>query len=145
MSSHEVINQVLVDLYNEIWELEEKAIISGEFVDISNNDMHIIERIGIEEGDNMSSIAKKLKITVGSLTTAMNNLVNKGYVVRERSEQDRRVVYIQLTEKGKRAYHHHAKFHEAMTNAAVAHLKEEELPILVKTLKGLSEFFQSMQ
>lgn len=41
-----------------------------------------------------------MKITAGSLTTAMNALVNKKYVLRERGEKDRRVVYIWLTERG---------------------------------------------
>ncbi len=41
----------------------------------------------------------------------MNSLVKKGYVKRERSEKDRSVVFIQLTNKGRMAYHHHAEFH----------------------------------
>ena len=60
-------NDILVHLFNEIWELEEKAIITEEYKDISNNDMHIIEAIGLGNGNNMSAIAKKLNITVGSL------------------------------------------------------------------------------
>ena len=68
------INYVLVNLINEIWEVEGKAIITDEFKDITNNDMHVIEAIGLGEGNNMSTIAKKLNITVGSLTTAYDNL-----------------------------------------------------------------------
>ena len=71
------INYVLVNLINEIWEVEGKAIITDEFKDITNNDMHVIEAIGLGEGNNMSTIAKKLNITVGSLTTAVNSLVKK--------------------------------------------------------------------
>ena len=77
MNAYETINDILVHLFNEIWELEEKAIITEEYKDISNNDMHIIEAIGLGKGNNMSAIAKKLNITVGSLTTSMNSLVNK--------------------------------------------------------------------
>ena len=83
------INYVLVNLINEIWEVEGKAIITDEFKDITNNDMHVIEAIGLGEGNNMSTIAKKLNITVGSLTTAVNSLVKKGYVERRRGEKDR--------------------------------------------------------
>ena len=42
----ETINTMLVKTFHEILELEEKAIITDEFSDISNNDMHIIEAIG---------------------------------------------------------------------------------------------------
>lgn len=102
MDAYESINKILVHLFNDIWELEEKAVITEEFKDLTNNDMHIIEAIGLGTGNNMSTIAKKLGITVGSLTTSMNSLVNKKYAVRHRSEEDRRIVNIQLTEKGRR-------------------------------------------
>ncbi len=145
MNTHETINHMLVHLFNEIWKIEEDALTTGDFADMTSNDMHIIEAIGLGDGRNMSTIAKKLNITVGSLTTSMNSLVNRKYVVRERSEQDRRVVYIQLTEKGEQAFHHHAKFHEKMTDAVVNRLEEKELEVLVKTLDELSHFFQSVK
>ena len=135
------INNVLVNLINEIWELEEKAIITVEFGDLTNNDMHVIEAVGTGDGKNMSSIARKLNITVGSLTTAMNSLVNKKYVERHRSEEDRRVVFVKLTPKGVRAYRHHEDYHRQMTQAVVDKLDEKEMPVLLKTLDALSEFF----
>ena len=45
--AYKAINDVLVNLINEIWELEEKAIITEEFKDLTNNDMHVIEAIGL--------------------------------------------------------------------------------------------------
>ena len=143
MNTYETINDILVHLFNEIWELEKNAIITEEFKDITNNDMHIIEAIGLNQKTTMSVVAKKMKITAGSLTTAMNGLVNKKYVIRERSEEDRRVVNIWLTEKGEKAYHHHAEFHRQMTNAVIEKLDEHEIPVLLKTLNGLDEFFRS--
>ena len=142
MDAYKTINDILVNLINEIWRLEEKAIITEEFKDISNNDMHVIEAIGIGEGGNMSSVAKKLNVTVGTLTTAMNSLVNKKYVERQRNEKDRRVVYVKLTEKGVAAYRHHENYHRQMTQAILDKLSEDEIPVLMKTLDGLSGFFR---
>lgn len=127
--AYTTINNVLVNLINEIWELEEKAIITDEFRDLSNNDMHVIEAVGTGDGRNMSSIARRLNITVGSLTTAMNSLVNKKYVERQRSEEDRRVVFVRLTPKGVRAYKHHEDYHRQMTQAVVDKLDEREMPV----------------
>lgn len=145
MNAHETINDILVHLFNEIWELEEEAIITEEYKDISNNDMHIIEAIGPGVDSTMSMVAKKLGITAGSLTTSVNSLVNKKYVVRERSESDRRVVYIRLTEKGRRAFLHHKDFHMQMTDAVIQSLDADEIPVLLKTLNSLSEFFRGYQ
>lgn len=145
VNAYESINDILVNLFRHIWDLEKDAIVTGEFQDITDNDMHIIEAIGLGEGKMMTEIARAQKVTVGSLTTSMNSLVKKGYVVRERSEEDRRVVYICLTEKGARAYHHHAEFHRKMIEAVVQELSPEELPVLVKCLEKLCVFFRSYE
>ena len=142
MDPHETINDILVSLFNDILKLEEEAIITDEFKDITNNDMHIIEAVGLSGENTMSVVAKKLGITAGSLTTSVNSLVNKKYVTRKRSEEDRRVVFLQLTAKGKRAYEHHREYHRQMTDAVINKLDENEVPVLIKTLAGLSEFFR---
>ena len=111
MDDYGILNEVLVRLFRDIMDIEEKAIITSEYQDITNNDMHVIEAIGIGAPKNMSAIAKELSVTVGTLTIAMNSLVKKGYVVRERGQEDRRVVYISLSDRGRRAYAHHARFH----------------------------------
>ncbi|MEG1291068.1 MAG: MarR family transcriptional regulator, partial [Lachnospiraceae bacterium] len=112
VDNYNTINEVLVKLFNDIMDIEEKAIITEEFKDISNNDMHIVEAIGKEQSKNMSTVAKALSVTVGTLTIAINSLVKKGYVNRVRSEEDRRVVLISLSPKGERAYCHHEEFHK---------------------------------
>lgn len=142
MSARETINGVLVYLFHEIWELEEQAIITEEFKDITNNDMHVIEAVGLE-GNNMSAIAKKLNITMGSLSTAMNSLVKKHYAERNRSERDRRVVNIRLTAKGRKAYASHREFHDRMTDAVLAHLNEEQVKVLAQALENLTDFFKN--
>lgn len=142
MDLQETINDILINLFNDILKLEEEAIITDEFKDITNNDMHIIEAVGLSGENTMSVVAKKLGITAGSLTTSVNSLVNKKYVIRQRSEEDRRVVFLKLTAKGKRAYEHHREYHLQMTDAVISRLDENEVAVLIKTLNGLSEFFR---
>ena len=144
MDNREVINDVLVNLFNEILRLEEEAIITDKYKDISNNDMHIIEAVGLG-GGNMSSIAAKLKITVGSLTTSMNSLVKKGYVKRERGEEDRRVVYISLSDTGKKAFIHHARFHKEMITSIMDEFDDDEKRILIRGLTKLDNWFRDKE
>ena len=143
MERYDVFHDILVNLFQEIMDIEEKALITAEFKNISVNDMHIIEAIGTGEPKNMSTVAKLMSVTVGTITIAINNLVKKGYVSRVRSEEDRRVVLIFLTEKGKRAYQHHREFHDGMVKALVEGLDEGQQKILVKSLLNLRTFFDS--
>lgn len=138
---YQAVNHILVSLFNDIMDVEEKAIISDEFKDISSNDMHIIETIGLDCPKNMSAIAGKMRVTVGTLTIAINNLVKKGYVVRTRGEKDRRVVFISLSDKGKKAYEHHKQFHHQMTEAILNRLNEEEIEVLMKALNNIRDYF----
>lgn len=141
--AYEMFHEVLVKLFNDIMNIEAKAIITPEFKDVTNNDMHVIEAVGIREPRNMSSVAKTLGITVGTLTISINGLVKKGYVHRVRSDADRRVVLVSLTEKGEKAYHHHEKFHEDMIQSLLKDLSEEETKTLVSALTNLRDFFQN--
>ena len=140
-----VLNEMLVKLFNNIMDAEEKAIITEEYKDITNNDMHIIEAIGIEEPRRMSDIAKRLNVTMGTLTTNMNSLEEKGYIIRERSKTDKRVVLVVLTPKGKKAFCHHRGFHRNMIKAIVRGLDEDEMKVMIKCLLNLNEFFEKYE
>ena len=135
------LNEMLVNLFNHVMDVEAQAVITEEYKDITNNDMHIIEAVGINEARNMSDIAKRLGVTVGTLTTNMNGLEKKDYITRTRSDKDKRVVYITLTERGRKAFFHHHDFHKNMIKSVVVGLTDDEKRLLYKCLKKLDNFF----
>ena len=141
--SSTLLNELLVRLFNHVMTAEGKAIITEEFKDISNNDMHIIEAVGIKNPQSVSMIARTLGVTVGTLTVNMNNLEKKGYLSRTRSKEDRRVVLVELTEKGRKAFFHHRDFHKGMIKAAVSGLNEDETISLITCLQKLEAFFEN--
>ncbi len=143
MDHYEKLNKALVYAFNRIMDIENKCLTVDEFSDITSNDMHIIEVIGMDEPKNMSTIAKELFVTVGTLTIAMNGLVKKGYVERRRGEKDKRVVFIQLTQKGIKAFLHHKAFHEKMISGVVNRLSPEQLDVLGDALSNLIDYFET--
>ena len=140
--TNRILNELLVNLFSNVMDTEAKAIITEEFKDITNNDMHIIEAINIEEPRKMSDIAKRLNVTVGTLTTNMNSLEKKGYIIRERSTEDKRVVLVVLTEKGRKAFFHHRDFHKKMIRTIVKDLNEDEMKVLIRCMQKLDQFFE---
>lgn len=145
MENYGILNEVLVHLFRDIMDIEEKALSTSEFKDLTNNDIHVIEAIGTDAPKNMSSIAKELSVTVGTLTIAMNSLVKKGYVVRERGQEDRRVVYISLSDKGRSAHAHHANFHKEMIKGITEDLSAEEMQVLIGALTKLERWFREKE
>jgi len=142
MSNHKSINEILVRLFADILDIEEKCLDRGEFSDLSITEMHILDNIGVDKERNMSNTAKDLRITSGTLTTAIDNLIKKNYVARRRSSEDRRVVMIKLTDKGVLAYKAHEDFHKDLVISALMKLNNNEEEVLAKVLTNIDIFFK---
>ena len=143
MDINHALNEVLVRIFRNINMVEEQALRTEEYKDVTINDIHVIEAIGMEEQKNMTTVAKSLHVTTGTLTISINSLVKKNYVERVRSEEDRRVVLVSLTEKGKKAFLHHRQFHDKLVNEIVEQLSDEEKHVLEKALNSINQFFLS--
>jgi len=140
----EMINGFFVTAFNRILAWEDQSLRSIGKKDISVREMHIIEAVSMLEGKNMNTmanIAKVLSVSPGSLTTAVNALVAKEYLVRWRSETDRRVVLVSPTEKGVEVNERHKQFHNEMVEFVMQNVTEDELDVVLATLKRLTEFF----
>ncbi len=142
MTTDETLNELLVRIFKDIMEIEGRCLINEEFKGLTYNDFHVIEAIGLQEPKSMTTVAKLMDVTTGTLTKAMDGLTDKGYVVRERSKQDKRVVWVYLTESGKAAYRHHENFHRKMIENIKGQLNEQEMPILIYSLAKLIDYFQ---
>lgn len=140
-SKKEVLNHLLVVLFNQILSIEEKALKKGPFNNLTIGELHVIEAIGDYSENAMTAIATRLDVTVGTLTIAINNLVRKGFTTREKSEIDRRVVLIGLTDLGREAYNHHKAFHEEMIAFTMSSLDEAEGDVLIKALSKINDYF----
>lgn len=137
-----VVNELLVKIFDEILQIEEKTLRSGHFSDLSVREMHTIETIGRKDQRMMSEVAQDLGITVGTLTTSINRLIKKGYVDRKRIEEDRRVVLVELTKKGKVAHRLHDRFHNEMVKTMMDGLSEDEKEVLINSLEKLNIYFK---
>jgi len=142
MSNHDTVNEILVRLFANILDIEEKCLRVGDFSDLSISEIHVIDSIGINKERTMSDTAKDLKVTSGTLTTAVDNLIKKGYVERRRSVEDRRVVKIKLTKKGADAFKIHEDFHKDLVISALQELDSNEEELLIKVLTNIDVFFK---
>ena len=143
-SAHESINRFLIENFNFILRAEERALSHYRDALLSVTEFHVLEAVslGQEESRNtMGEIARKLGITMGSLTTAVKTLEKKGCLLRLRSSPDRRIVRLELTEKGKSANQYHQAFHTAMVSAVAQGLSPEQLAVLTRSLELLSAYF----
>ncbi len=137
------INNLLIDTFNGVNKLEQNAIKNGRLKNLTITEVHIIEAIGDEAKQSMSQIAAKLGVAVATLTTAVDKLVAKGYVDRNRSAEDRRIVHVALTRTGHIALRMHRLYHARIIKAALEGVDDESRRLLLDMLGRLNHFFRS--
>lgn len=137
----QIINELLVEIFNRILAIEGEAL-KQEGIKLSMSEVHVLEAISNVEEATMTNISQKLGITVGSATIAINTLVQKGYVTREKDALDRRKVIIGLNEKSREVLETHTEFHQKMIDSIFEDLKIEEDEVLIASLRRVSSYFK---
>lgn len=136
-----IINELLVDIFNRILSIEGEEL-KKQGVKLSMNEIHVLEAVSVVEEPNMTNIAAKLGVTIGSATTAINTLVQKGYVRRYTDDSDRRKVLIALESPAKPVLKIHNQFHKKMIDSIFEDLNIEEDEVLITSLKKVSSYFK---
>ncbi|SEM53641.1 transcriptional regulator, MarR family [Ligilactobacillus sp. WC1T17] len=134
------INDALIRIYNNILWIEEKELKKSRFRDLTIKEMHAINAISMYDHMTASEVAKKLHLTPGTLTSTVDRLVKKGYVERIRSLDDRRVIRLGLTKKGRLMYRAHDAFHRKMVEGFLKDISTEQMKIVEKAIRNLEDF-----
>ena len=90
----------------------------------------------------MAEVAKYLHVSPASLTSAVNVLVKKGYIVREYSPIDRRVIYITLTESGEVVNRKYLDFVRDLMLYIGRDLDEETADRMIDTIMKAVDYFE---
>lgn len=138
----DLVNELLVEVFNHILSIEEKTL-KNSGIELSMTEIHVLEAIKETNPPTMSNIAQKLRVTVGTLTTSVATLVKKDYVLRKRGVEDKRVVFIELTEDALNVLKIHDNFHDEMIESVFKDLKIEEDEVLIKSLEKVNEYFKN--
>lgn len=139
----EKLNDFLTSAFNGILKSQEQVIRQLSNSNISISELHLIEAADkCGEGRNtVSEIAQILDITNSSVTIAVNKLVVKGFLKKVKNENDRRSVYVELTEKGNYIKRYHEEYHKNMIKEIASTMTEEEKKALITGMKKLDAFF----
>ncbi len=80
------------------------AAANGPHVALNQQELRVVEFLGHDGSQMMRALADYLSLAVNSVTSVADGLEQKGLIHRQRSEEDRRVVLVELTESGRETY-----------------------------------------
>lgn len=141
-----MIDKVLVHLFNDLLRIEEKTL-QKHVGPLSMREVHIIDAVctAQQEDNTMTVLAATLRVTVGSLTVAIKTLERKGYVIRKRSETDKRRVHVLPLPPALEVEKHHRAFHSRMVDAVTNAVPPEQLDVLIQSLHGIYNYFYDQE
>lgn len=90
---YEYLDKVRYVISSDLWR--------SELLNCSKNDLFVLLLLYRREEVNMTQIAEYLKVPLNTATGIVSRMQKKGLLHRERNEEDKRIVTIQLTKEGK--------------------------------------------
>lgn len=142
--SHELLNQMLVDSFNDILVLQEAYIHAKCKPSVTMKEVHLLEAIDRLDQQTMARVAKHMMVTPGTLTTSIKRLEKKGFVTRKQSPADGRVYHLSITPSAKTIVAVHAEFHQRMIEGIVNNPKVDLQSVAI-TLEALLQFFDELK
>jgi|GEM_PF-771802 len=90
----------------------------------------------------MSDLAKRMALSPGSLTLMMDRLIEDGLISRGRSDKDRRVVIVRITEKGRSLLLERRAGLHRMAAGYISRLSDSEREELLQAISTLVRFLE---
>ena len=105
--------------------------------DLNEKELFIIAFIGEKKSVKMSDIADYLQAPLSTLTTIVDKLVSNKFLLRYNSNEDRRVVKVELDYNGKVSFKEFKKRKDILAKKVLGRLSKSEQEILIANLAQL--------
>lgn len=137
------IGELFFEFQSKLQFYEREYLKKYDITDVTPTEVKILYIIGLSNTKSMSDIAKQLRVTKGTLSIAINSLVKKGYVIRTRHKQDRRIIILYLTKKSLSVVRHYSKFYFALIHTLKESLEPENVVALNDILSKLNRLIET--
>ena len=134
----QILEEILCSAYTKIIYHEEKILKSLNGLTLKEcHTIDVIFNTMRSKTNTSSNIANILGITLGTLTTNIDRLIDKGYVYRDKSEKDKRITVINLTELGLNVRKKRELIHKKVVRTAIDKLSTSEKVSLINAINKI--------
>jgi MarR family 2-MHQ and catechol resistance regulon transcriptional repressor len=114
------------------------AAANGPHAELNMQDLRVVEFLGNEGPRIMRELAEHLTVAVNSMTSIADSLERKGLVRRQRSEEDRRVIFVELTDPGRVVYESLVEVNMRLFRSMLGALTEDEQEIFMVLFRKIA-------
>lgn len=144
MDKHKI--KLLIKRYEDVYLFATKrisSIMSDQVLDnLSLEQFSILRNLYNEELLRASELADALGVNKSAITVKLEKLEKKGLIYRERDKEDRRNVYLYLSEKGKKVYEEVETKIESFVSKYLNELDHEDLEAFINLYEKIVTIIQ---
>jgi len=118
----EKLVEVIAKLSREIGHKEEAAKDQFNFKELTLTQMNYLETISQLGNPNLTELSIEMNLTKPTVKVAVDKLIEKDFIYRVKSDEDRRSAHFHLTVKGKLINHTHDFAHKQMAEQIIQKL-----------------------
>lgn len=145
---HEELVRELIDRYIAVtFSVTRKAdsLVKAEIgSDLTNDQQYTLRYINRVKECTSSELADIFDVKKSAITAIINRLWKKGLIKRTRDEQDRRVVYLTLTEEGESLFLQTEKRVQALVGSIINQLDIKEIESFIETYEKLNKVLDNV-
>jgi len=137
------ISEILVSLRRIIKSLQDYSQKVSSHFGITGPQLWVLKTIYENGSLSLGELSKRMYLNPSTISGVVDRLEKRRYVLRDRSEKDRRVVKVQLTPKGNRLAKRAPKPIQGKMIYGLRKLKEDELFLIYKSVEKLVEIMEA--
>lgn len=131
---------VLARTHNTLMEIDRRDI---RKYGLNQTEFAVLELLYHKGSHPLQQIGEKILVTSGSITYVVNKLEKKGLLERKTCEEDRRIIYAALTEKGQSFLDEIFPQHAETLSRAFRGLTTEEKQLTIQLAKKIGLYAKS--
>lgn len=140
--TRQTLNELLVDLFNFILYIQEKHM-KEKGVTLTMSEVHLLENVIKSKNNTVTNIADAMLITKGTFSVNASRLIKKGYLIKYKDEEDKRIVRVEITDKARNVLKIHDEFHENLIDRALEDLNLSDNETLNKSFESILNYFKT--
>jgi DNA-binding MarR family transcriptional regulator len=113
--------------------------------DMTNDQYYLLRYIKKKAKCTSTELASMFGVNKSAITAMTNRLVKKGLLQRTRDQNDRRVVYLTLTERGNEWITETEERIHKLVESFITKFSEEEIEAFIHTYEKLARILQEME
>jgi len=133
--------RILRSVFDLVLTFSKMLTFNGELENLRAIELYLLLYIAQRGSQKMSELAEVFSMTKSNITFLVDSLEEKELVERSRSNEDRRVINICLTEKGQQMYNQVLDDFAKLMSRVMSQIPEKDLSIISEGFERLSRLF----